>query len=329
MKRLLCHSLAALSIAAVQAATPALAQQVAQQNNANPAPAAAAAPVAPIAPLTQEEVKYLDQLLNFWSQQTASIERYRCDFERWTYDSNEVKDTHARYGKGVLRYMTPDRGLIKVEDVYFHQGKDPQGNPKYGKVAGQFGEWWLCDGTWLHNYDRTEKKVRRYELPPGNRGVDIFSSPLPFLFGIEAERVKQRFWMKPIAPPNGPDGQPRKDIYAIEAYPKQAADAVNYQKVRVFLDQKEFLPLAIEIFLPDHRDTANAAGPAKDSREVYQFSNREKNWNFVDRIGEMLKFKDEFIPTDPPQDWQVENHPYQAAQQQQAQAPANQAPARR
>jgi hypothetical protein len=39
---------------------------------------------------------------------------------------------------------------------------------------------------------------------------------------------------------------------------------------------------------------------------MFQFSNREKNWNLLDRA---LNFNKEFIETTPPKDWTIEDAP--------------------
>lgn len=269
-----------------------------------------AAPAAPIPPLSPQLQAYLDQLLNHWSQQTKKIERYRCDFQRWSYDDTKTQgnNIHFLYSQGVIRYMAPDKGLFRVDQQFFFQGMKPDGTPDFKAIANQFGEYWICDGIRIHSYDRTMKKVDRYELPANMRGMEITNAPLPFLFGIDPKQAKERYWMQPVQAPPGPNGQPLQDRYVIEAYPKLQADAANYQMVKVTLDNQEFLPLSLEIMLPGHIVNAQTKAIVKDSREVYEFNNREVNWNLLNRMAEVLKFKEEFIPQDPPKDWQIEDH---------------------
>jgi TIGR03009 family protein len=267
-------------------------QQVPQQQAA---PAAVGAPFPAIDPRLQ---KYLDDVLGYWSQQTQAIERYRCDFQRWTYEGDAV---HAKFAQGNIRFMKPDKGTFKVEEMYFNKGKDAGGKPMFGKVGGQFGEWWVCDGKILHEFDRTQKKVTRYHLPAEMQGVAIINSPLPFLFGVQAQQVKAKFWLRPIEFPDGkgPKDGDGKPIIVLEAFPRKQIDAQNFQRVRIYLDEKEFLPIALEIFLPNWTEQ-------NDQREMFQFSNREKNWNLLDRA---LNFNKEFIETTPPKDWTIEDAP--------------------
>ncbi len=277
-------------------------------------------PVAPFPPLPPEQVQYLDQVLNFWTQETEKIERYRCDFQRWTFDGAVYNNApqHSQYAKGIVRYMKPDQGLFKVESLYFNQAKAGQA-PQFNAVQGRFGEWWICDGKTLHEFDRNQEQVTRYALPPDMQGVAIISSPLPFLFGVKAQDAKDRYWLRPLAPPADADGKPRQDIIVIEAFPKYLSDAQNYSRVKIYLDRQQFLPLSLEIFLPGWSEQ-------RDVREVFEFANREKNWNWIDRIQDAITFKNQFIDVQPPKGWKIidaEQPPVQGGQLQAQQPQGN------
>ena len=263
-------------------------------------------PLTPFPPLSPQLQQYLDAVLKHWSEKTTSIERYRCDFQRWTFEPGQTDGRHGQYAKGILRFMKPDKGMFRVDDLYFYKGANQDGSPNYSKVEGRFGEYWICDGTKVHDFDRTQKEVNRYELPPQMQGNEVYNSPLPFLFGVKVNELNDRYWLQPIAPPNDEKGQPRQDIIALEAFPKTVTDAQNYLKVRIYLDKEQFLPVSMEQFLPNWTKD-------NDSREVFEFSNREVNWNLINRIAELLKFKEEFIPQEPPKDWTIIEHPYAAA----------------
>ncbi len=266
-------------------------QQAAAQQLLNPPP-----PQAPFAPLPQDHQKYLDQVLDLWSKNTAAIQRYQCDFIRWTYEGQE---SHARYAKGILKFQSPDKGLFKVEDLYFDKGATAQ--PRYEKVAGQFGEWWLCDGKNVHSFDRTNETVDIFELPPEMQGVEVYNSPLPFLFGVDPQKINARYWIRPIAPPKDANGNPQQNLIALEAFPKMMADAQNYSRVIIYLDAKEFLPISLHQFMPNWT-------PESKQLEVFEFANREVNFNLIGRIAQI--FQQAFIPFDAPKGWTVKKHPY-------------------
>lgn len=254
---------------------------------------------APFPQLEPNFQKYLDEVLGYWQQSTSKIDRFSCDFKRWEYNPTISNNPQEFYSAsiGTIRYMKPDKGMYKIDEIQYRVVK-PDGTVKYEATPGQFGDWWICDGEKVHEYDRTLKKVTKYPLPPNMRGTEVFNSPLPFVFGVEATKVKERFWVRPLPPPVGQDGKPNPDLILIEAYPKFAADAVNYHHVTIYLDRNEFLPHAIEIALTQWT-------PQAPHREIFQFSNRVKDAGILAKIKENV-FRQSFIPEDPPKDWTVE-----------------------
>lgn len=270
----------------------------------------------PFPNLTQPQQQYLDQVLNVWEQSTKKIERYQCNFKRWIYDpaQNTGEDAAAK-GEGVIRFMQPDKGLFKVEKVEFFSGRDDKQVATYRENERQkFGEYWLCDGDYVHILDRNDKKCLKVQLPPHMRGQQIHLSPLPFLFGVKAEEIKSRYWVRPIAPPQG-----SKDVW-IETYPKRPDDAGNYSRVQIVLDANEVLPKALIVFLPNWRAD-------QQHREVYEFTERDKDWNMLDQMKAKL-FREEFIPQALPKDWQIVVEPYIQDDEAPAQSAGNTQPPR-
>jgi TIGR03009 family protein len=259
----------------------------------------------PFPPLDPALQQYLENVLQYWQQSTAKIQRYQCKFTRWQYDPTKVNDPsqHQSIAKGVVRYMAPDKGMFQVEDIHFLK-QQSDGKFSYEVVPGQYGDWWICDGESIHLYDRTEKKAKKYMLPPTMRGAEVFNSPLPFVFGVDAEKIKARYWIRPLPPPVDKNGKQNDQIVLLEAYPKLQADALNYHHVTIYLDRNEFLPVAIDIALTQWTPTA-------PHREVFQFSDREVNLTLLDKINETL-FRQAFIPREPPKDWTVEEVPFLA-----------------
>lgn len=278
-------------------------QAMEQQLAAQQAALAAQLLKPPFPELTPPQQEYLDKVLNVWEQSTAQIKRYQCNFKRWIYDpaQNTGEDAAAK-GEGVIRFMQPDKGLFKVEKVEFYAGRDDKQAAMYRENDRQkFGEYWLCDGDYVHILDRNEKKCLKVQLPPNMRGQKIHLSPLPFLFGVKAAEIKSRYWVRPIAPPQG-----SKDVW-LETFPKRPDDAGNYSRVQIVLDANEVLPKALIVFLPNWR-------AEQQHREVYEFTDRDKDWNMLDQVKDKL-FREEFIPQTLPKDWEIVVEPYQELQQ--------------
>ena len=101
-------------------------------------------------------------------------------------------------------------------------------------------------------------------MPPELQGKGIGDGPLPFVFGVEAQKLKQRYFMRIITPPNV-----QNEVW-LEAYPRYQQQAAEFSKVQVILQisgpTKALLPYAIQIYSPNGKD-----------RTVYQLQNPKIN----------------------------------------------------
>ncbi len=264
-----------------------------------PTPHVLRAPLAPFQ-LTPPQEQYLNQVLEYWEFKSKGIERFRCKFTRWEYDPVfGPKDpfTAKTESLGSIMYSAPDKGLFKIEKVFHYtapQGADQQ--PRYEERADSVGEHWVCDGASVFEYNHTQKKLVQYQLPPEMRGQAIANSPLPFIFGANAKQIKERFWMRVITPTDA------KGEYWLEAYPKNQADAVNYQKIEIILDEKDYLPKAIQVFDPTYDVRRNP------KRTAFMFEDRDVNWNVT--LQKLNLFHKEFYEPAVPNGWKKEVQNY-------------------
>ena len=167
------------TLVAQQAAAPA--QQQAKQ---------------PFPPLNAQQQAQLDQVLLAWQAQSQGTKTLECGFERWHFDLLAAPaGVHASWARGEIKYAKPDKGLFRVNDLAFYKGMK-EGKPQFGPAANKYGEYWICNGIELVDYDRTEKKCHVHVLPPNMQGQGIFNSPLPFVFNLDAQQIKQRYWIK-------------------------------------------------------------------------------------------------------------------------------------
>jgi TIGR03009 family protein len=229
------------------------------------------APQPPRAPfqLTPQQHSQLMSVLQAWEARSNKITTLSCTFTRWDYNpvfgmKNPAKNPNdptaiiPKESHGVLKYAAPDKGLYQIEEIVECVGFE-NGQPKYEKRE-EGGEHWVCDGVaiWEYNYQKEQLIERR--LPPAMQGKAISDGPLPFLFGADADKLMQRYFMRVITPPNV------RDQIWLEAYPKYAMDAGNFSRATLILDQKTMLPFAIEVSLPNGKE-----------RHVHQFSNNVVN----------------------------------------------------
>jgi TIGR03009 family protein len=228
-------------------------------------------PPAPQAPfqLNAQQQANVDRLLKFWEMYSARVKRYRCQFTRYEYDSifgPSDRDTAKTISEGQIAYESPDKGMFKVDEIKHHT---PQQDGKFTYVAreGEQGEHWICDGQAVFEYDYVNKQLEVQQLPPDMQGLAIADGPLPFLFGAKAEKIKSRYWVRIVAPPEGKEGKE----YWLQAFPKTRQDAAVFRMVEVILDAELFLPSALQVY-----DLAYNP-PGNFTREVFVFHDRKVN----------------------------------------------------
>ena len=279
-----------------QAAAIAAAQQIAiAGGGVNPVP--------PFDPLTKDWQDFLEKVLTRWEAESAKVEKFQCEFVRFQYDPTMVSPDHYTVARGELKYLKPDKGLLKINVLSIHAGKDDKGQSKYEVNAKrQFGEYWTCDGHNVYDMNRNDKVCTIIELPPNMRGAGIQASPLPFVFGVKKQELQARYWIKPL-----PQPKDRTNEIWLEVYPRRADDAANYLKLQVVLDLRDWMPMGLIVF-------RNNWSPEAQHRELYQFEKRVVNGtNILPQI-----FQKEFIPAKPPEDWKVIEEKYQEPQAEKA-----------
>jgi TIGR03009 family protein len=250
--------------------------------------------------LSDAEAKQLDAMLLAWQQKSQAIKYLEGDFQKWKFDiAAAPANQHSTWSRGTVKYMSPDRGLFKEDDIQFYSGADAEGKAIYKGDQRRFGEWWVCTGTDLIFMNREDKICRIEQLPPGMQGQQLFDSPLPFVFNLDAEKLKQRFWIRAIVPPDQ-----RSDRYWIEAWPKTQKDAQLYKLVQVVLGSSDFLPQALIIYPP------NFDAQKAPNRDIYEFVNVKVNHINALQAATAALFQQQFInPKPPAADWKIIREP--------------------
>jgi len=267
----------------------------------------------PFPQLTEAHQKYLDKILQFWEFKSQKINHYQCEFQRWEYDPVfgprvDVKTgqaPHKTFSKGVIKYAAPDKGLFRVQDIYHYTPAKAAGeSPQYLKRKDEYGEHWVCDGKSVFEFEERNRQLVENKLPAAMQGKAIVDGPLPFLFGAESKKFKARYWVRVVTPP-GVKGE-----YWLEAWPKRRADAANFKKLTIMIDEKEFLPKAIEVFNPNYDARTNPA------RTVFMFNGRQVN-SFSNQIAQLNPFMKSFFNPATPAGWKriVRDLSQQGAQQ--------------
>jgi TIGR03009 family protein len=253
-----------------QAAPPANQQPTAVQPQPN-SQAQPGAPVQPPAPqmppgfpLNTLQQTAIDQVLDAWQAESGKVNTFSCPFDRLEYDAAFGPRINGQLAplsknKGELSYSKPDKGSFQVTKIYSYKEFPPPADqpqaPKRGDWVEQpnaIGEHWVCDGKSVYEFRSytDPKQVVERPLPPRAPGESILDGPLPFLFGAESAKLKQRYWMK-IDESQRNSPAPNPNQIWLTAWPKFQEQAANFRQVDVILDRTRLLPEAMSVTLPN------------------------------------------------------------------------------
>lgn len=253
-------------------------------------------PRAPQAPfqLTPEQQAGLIRVLRAWEERSDKVQTLSSEFVRLDYDPvfgqrDENQQLVPKESKGEIKYAAPDKGLYHITETRVFLGMEGK-EPKF-QILKDGGEHWVCDGAAIWEYNYPKKQLIERRLPPQMQGKAITDGPLPFLFGAQADKLLDRYWMRIVTPP-----QVKGQIW-LEAFPKHQADAGNFQRATVILDSVTLFPQAIEVHLPNGKN-----------RHVHQFQN-----NVVNELALLRFFKGDFAKPALPSGWQKIEDPPRAA----------------
>ena len=218
------------------------------------------------------------RLLSDWAKGSAAITTLHGKHERHVYDDAFFVE---KVSNGEFWYEGPDKGRIDISAVEITKDMVQRRNDPNAKVErkprakdapkGEPGQpyelrsdeprRWICDGTKVFDIDDPRKEARIVNLPPNLRGQNIMNSPLPFLFGLPPEKALERFNMK-----IEDDARPQHDYVLLTATPRLRQDAENWKAAQIYLNTKDFIPMAVKLI-----------DPAGTKRTVYKFIGTEKN----------------------------------------------------
>ena len=281
------------------------------QQQAVVAPQQQAPPQAPPGfQLNQLQQEYLDAVLSAWEVHSGKVNTFRCTFERWEYNPTfgPGPDIPLNKDKGELSFQKPDKGSFQITEIKRWQaapappGQQPP-QPAKGDWAVQkdaIGEHWVCDGKSVFEYRHDQKQLVERPIPPQFQGQAIVDGPLPFLFGAEAKKLKDRYWLRVDQQPN----QDPNQIWLV-ALPRFRAQAADFRAVRVILDRQQMLPVAMQVQLPDGSrhdymfDVANATINSPFAK-MQQFFERPRIWPGWKRVVEQAPVEQAAQPAQPP-----------------------------
>ncbi len=222
--------------------------------------------------ISPEHQAHVNQILTLWEKESNKIKTFTCTFERLEYNSafGPGNDTPMTKSTGQLKYSKPDKGLFRITERRRYNPKTRDWNVEQGDP----NEHWVCDGKAVYEFDADRKQVNVYPLPPELQGKGIADGPLPFLFGAEATKLMQRYFIRVT--------QQNEEQIWLEAWPRFQHDATDYQYIELILDRKKFSPTALQVYLPNHQ-------PQRKNSAVYMFGPAKVNDTFDRLLGVFQK----------------------------------------
>lgn len=203
-------------------------QQIVQQDPAIQRRAPQQPPPPPFV-LSPQEQQQLDFVLQAWEQRSKNVKTFECKFTRFEYDPLWGPPNQPRFvDEGQIKFASPDKGMYRVD--------------------GPRPEHWICDGQSVFEYNFQKKELIEYKLPPEMRGKAISDGPLPFLFGADAEKLKQRYHLR-LKPEST-----QKEVW-LEAYPKFQRDAANFRLAELILQDMQ--PFGVKIYSPNGKNSTS------------------------------------------------------------------------
>jgi TIGR03009 family protein len=182
----------------------------------------------------------VEKVLKDWERHTAQIQSMGGDISVFQYDHTfEVE----KRGEGKFIYGAPDRGVYELRG-------NPPANGEVSKKKNRNGvpytikaveaQRWFCDGKEITRINDSEKSYEKFAIPPESQGQNIMDGPLPFLFGMKAEKAKQRYRDFKLLRNDGTE-------IKLELKSKLEMDSRNWDKATLLIDAKTFTPTAVKL----------------------------------------------------------------------------------
>lgn len=157
----------------------------------------------------------VDALLRQWSQRTSEIRTLYAEFDRISVDKVFRSTDEA---EGSARYKAPKEARMDIVG-----GSTPESH-----LLTKDGEIW--------HYEKTKQQITIYELPEEIKQKPNLQEegPLPFLFGADPQRAKERFKFTIL--------DEDEEVVHARIEPKLQADQKDFDVAEIWLVKKSFLP---------------------------------------------------------------------------------------
>src|SRR5262245_15421645 len=179
----------------------------------------------------------LDEVLNGWEGAMAAMQSRAADCERRTDD--KVFATTEVF-KGKVRYVKSPgqgQGARASLELFKQTAQGPRQD---------IFEKFIVTGTFLYEYQPSQKVIRIHNLPPPKQGQVAEDSLLSLVFGIKAVEAKQKWDLT-----YHPDSLKDQYYHFVMVSPKTALDKADFTQARLALLKTNLLPAQVWFHQPN------------------------------------------------------------------------------
>ena len=238
-------------------------------------------PAGTLQPQKPEEIDpALMRILQTWEAKSAAVKKMNGTFARHKYESTFGV---VEVAKGEYWYEAPDKGRMDfLPDDRVPETQPPATTQRNGKTyslhrAGS--ERWICNGQEILNVDDDDKQYNRIVIPEQYRGVRISEGPLPFLFGMKADKLIERYRLQ-----LGEMHDPQKILHIV-AIPLLPSEQREFRRAEILLNPQTYMPTYLKL---DHTSDGNLSIYSFQKHEPVTFWLTGAPWNISLRGYELL-----------------------------------------
>ena len=190
--------------------------------------------------LSENDQLKLDEFLAHWENFGKGIKQVSCDVHMMEFDGGVLQQDSKKpiaHNWGLFRFKAPNQLLYHIKGEFSYANADSGSDAVWKE--GQNELKIVLDGKSLTQYDYENKKAVVYPLAEDEQNLDLTmdNGQFPLFFVAKAETLKNRFYLRLVTP-----AAKRQSEVWIEAFPRYARDAQQFQSIVVILGLKDMQP---------------------------------------------------------------------------------------
>ncbi len=190
--------------------------------------------------LSENDQLKLNEFLTHWENFGRGIRQVSCDVHMMEFDGGVLQQDSKRpvaHNWGLFRFKAPNQLLYHIKGEFSYANVDSGGAAVWKE--GQNELKIVLDGKSLTQYDYENKKAVVYPLAEDEQNLDLTmdNGQFPLFFVAKAETLKNRFYLRLVTP----EKKQQSEVW-IEAFPRYARDAQQFQSIVVILSLKDMQP---------------------------------------------------------------------------------------